>query len=132
MIEGRGLEMTEAPSMLDSPLARIGLMILTAVLLNIGLFFILAFFAPLVAGLVVGFFLERRHWDTRRFSWCGIQLFRDSVCNRVSYRIQYRFLNLDRGCISHGSLWSSRRGLGCFYPLKVKVTQVSTTIRPGV
>lgn len=34
-------------------------MILAAVLLNIGLFFILAFFAPLVAGLVGGFFLER-------------------------------------------------------------------------
>ncbi|MGY5863116.1 MAG: hypothetical protein RTV41_00785 [Candidatus Thorarchaeota archaeon] len=70
--------MTEAPSMLDSPLARIGLMILTAVLLNIGLFFILAFFAPLVAGLVVGFFLERKDIGTLAgflgavFSYSGI------------------------------------------------------------
>ena len=34
-------------------------MILAAVMLNLGLFFILAFFAPLVAGLIVGFFLEK-------------------------------------------------------------------------
>lgn len=39
-------------------------MILVAVMLNLGLFFILAFFAPLVAGLVVGIFLEKSRIGT--------------------------------------------------------------------
>ncbi|MFW9794188.1 MAG: hypothetical protein ACFFEE_07800 [Candidatus Thorarchaeota archaeon] len=50
--------MRTSASMLDSQTVRIILMIFAAVLLNFGLFFILAFFAPLVAGLVVGYFLE--------------------------------------------------------------------------
>ncbi|MHA2179480.1 MAG: hypothetical protein ACXAAO_09390 [Candidatus Thorarchaeota archaeon] len=49
--------MNTAPSRLDSEWGRISLLILVAVLLNIGLFFILAFFAPLVSGIVVGFFI---------------------------------------------------------------------------
>ena len=51
--------MNTSSSRLDSYEVRIALMILASVMLNLGLFFILAFFAPLVAGLVVGFFLER-------------------------------------------------------------------------
>ena len=77
-MEEGGLDVNEAPSISDSPLVRIGLLILTAVLLNIGLFFILAFFAPLVAGFVVGFFLERKDIGTLAgflgalFSYSGI------------------------------------------------------------
>lgn len=51
--------MNAEPSSLDSQWERFILLILAAVLLNVGLFFILAFFAPLVAGLVVGFFLGK-------------------------------------------------------------------------
>lgn len=51
--------MNTSSSRLDSFEVRIVLMILASVMLNLGLFFILAFFAPLVAGLVVGFFLEK-------------------------------------------------------------------------
>ncbi len=50
--------MTTSTSRLDSHVMRIILMILAAVMLNLGLFFILAFLAPLVSGLTVGFFLE--------------------------------------------------------------------------
>jgi hypothetical protein len=78
MSEKGGLEMNAPPSRLDSLWVRISLFILTAVLLNIGLFFILTFFAPLVAGLVVGFFLERTKIGTLAgflgafFSYSGI------------------------------------------------------------
>ncbi len=51
--------MNTSTSRLDSYLVRMLLMVLAVVLLNLGFFFILAFFAPLVAGLVVGFFIEK-------------------------------------------------------------------------
>ncbi|MFX1481874.1 MAG: hypothetical protein ACFFCP_01650 [Promethearchaeota archaeon] len=44
-------------SKFESPIVIAGAMILVGVLLNVGLFFILAILAPLVSGLVVGFFL---------------------------------------------------------------------------
>ena len=53
--------MNTSTSRLDSYVVRIILMILATVMLNLGLFFILAFFAPLVAGLIVGFFLEKSY-----------------------------------------------------------------------
>ena len=55
----RGLDLSTSTSRLDLPVVRVILMILAAVMLNLGLFFILAFLAPLVSGLVVGFFLEK-------------------------------------------------------------------------
>jgi hypothetical protein len=78
MFEEGGLEVNETPSILDSATTRIGLLILAAVLLNLGLFFILAFLAPIVAGIVVGFFLERKDIGTLAgflgalFSYSGI------------------------------------------------------------
>ena len=49
--------MNTTPSRLDSEWGLFSLLVLVVVLLNIGLFFILSYFAPLVSGLVAGFFL---------------------------------------------------------------------------
>ncbi len=49
----------KSSSLLDAPIVRFFLMILATVMLNFGLFFILNFLAPLVAGLIVGFLVAK-------------------------------------------------------------------------
>jgi len=46
-------------SWLDSPRVRFVFMVLAVILLNFGLFFILIFFAPFVAGLIVGYIIAK-------------------------------------------------------------------------
>jgi len=46
-------------SLLDTPIARFVLMVFATILLNFGLFFILNFITPLIAGFVIGFILVK-------------------------------------------------------------------------
>jgi hypothetical protein len=50
---------SKSSSSLDAPIVRLSLMVLVTILLNIGLFFILNFLAPLVTGLIVGFLIVK-------------------------------------------------------------------------
>ena len=50
--------MNDVPTRQGSLTERFILLVLVAVLLNVGLFFVLVLIAPLVSGLVVGYFLE--------------------------------------------------------------------------
>ena len=49
--------MTDAPAERKSKLERVILLVLAALLLNVGLFIVLVIFAPLVSGLVVGYLI---------------------------------------------------------------------------